>query len=520
MRSTWLVALPLLLLATQAPAQTLRVGTQSPFVIDPHAVFLGPDMAAARQIYDSFVGRDTESNWVPGIALSWNRTDDVTWEFKLRPGVTFSNGTPLTADDVVFSFDRVMTLQTASSFVSNMRSMVRTEAVDPLTVRVTTSRPNAVLPGQLTNIFIVSKAIATGASIADFQSGRVAIGSGPFKVVSYTRGDTLELARNVGYWGPKPAWATVRIKVISNDASRVAALLAGDLDVADAIAPSYVEQLEHANGIGVFKHPSDRVMFLQPNVGADRLDKLTDADGKPLPHNPLRDVRVRQALSLGIDRNAVTQRAFEGQAIPATQLVPPGFGAYDASLPVLPYNPAAAKKLLAEAGYPQGFGMTIACTNDRYVADAKVCQVVGQMLERIGLHMKVETLPGNILLPRARPENNQYPLLFLGQSNSTSRDPTHVLSLTLHSVDGKGQGTSNRGGFVDPALDKAIDDAVARLDDHREDGLHAAMMKGIDMGVVIPLFVQTVVTAARDGIIYEPRMDEQTVAQNAFPPKR
>jgi peptide/nickel transport system substrate-binding protein len=383
---------------------------------------------------------------------------------------------------------------------------------------VTTSRPNAVLPGQLTNIFIVSKAIATGASTADFQSGRAAIGTGPFKVVSYTRGGTLELARNERYWGPKPAWATVSIKVISNDASRVAALMAGDLDIADDIAPSYVAQLEHTKGIAAFKHASDRVMFLEPTVRTDQMDLLTDNDGKPLPHNPLRDIRVRRAMSLAMDRKAMTERAFDGQAIPATQLVPPGFGAYDPSLPVLPYDPAAAKKLLAEAGYPQGFGMTIACTNDRYVADEKVCQVAGQMLERIGLHMKVETLPGNILLPRARPENNIYPLLYVGQSNSASRDPTHVLSLALHSFNDHGEGTSNRGGFKDPALDAAIEAAVSRLDEGREEALHAAMMQGIDEGVVIPLFVQTVVVAARNGITYAPRMDEQTVAQNAVPP--
>ena len=519
MRSIWLIGLPVLLLTGGAFAQTLRIGTQSPFVIDPHAVFLGPDMAVARQVYDSFVGRDSESNWVPGLALSWKRIDDLTWEFALRPGVTFSDGTPLTADDAVFSFERVMTLQTASSFISNMRSIVRTEANGPLTVRVMTSRPNAVLPGQLTNIFIVSKAAASGASTADFQSGRAAIGTGPFKVVSYQRGGTLEMVRNDRYWGPKPAWDAVSIKVITNDATRLAALLAGDVDLADDIAPNYVEQLEHTKGIAVFKHPSDRVMFLQPNVRTDHLDMLTDLEGKPLPNNPLRDPRVRRALSLAIDRVALSQRALDGQAIPATQLVPPGFGGYDPALPILPFDPAAAKKLLTEAGYPQGFGMTIACTNDRYVADAKVCQVAGQMLERIGLHMKVETLPGSMLLPRARPENNEYPLLYLGQSNSTSRDPTHVLSLTLHSFDGQGQGTSNRGGFNDPALDAAIEAAVARLDDAREEGLHAAMMQGIEDGVVMPLFVQTVVAASRTGIVYEPRMDEQTVAQNARPAK-
>ena len=506
-------------LISPAPAQTLRMGMQSPFVIDPHARFLGPDMAVAREIFDSFVGRDSESHWVPALAVSWKPVDDHTWEFKLRPDVVFSDGTPFTAEDVAFSFNRVRTLKTPSPFTSNLRSITGTQIVDPLTIRVITDRPNAMLPGQLTNIFIVSAKLTEAATPDDFQSGKAAIGTGPFKVVSYVRGSSLELARNERYWGDRPVWERVQQRVIPNDASRMAALLAGDLDLMDDVAPNYVARLESSTGVRVFKHASDRVMFLHPNVRLDQLKMLTDLNGNPLPHNPLRDIRVRQALSLAIDRQALADRAFDGQAIPATQLVPPGFGGYDDTLPVLPYDPAKAKQLLAEAGYPEGFGMTIACTNNRYVADEKVCQVLGQMLERIGLRMKVETLPASMLFPRARPQINEWPLLFSGQSNSTSRDPTHTISLALHSFDGKGFGTSNRGGFSDPELDRMINAAIRRMDDKREDALHAAMMKGIELGALIPLYVQTVVVATREGIAYEPRMDEQTVAQNARPAK-
>ena len=510
--------LALTLAAPPARAQELRIGTQSPFVIDPHFTFLGPDMAVAREIYDSFVGRDAESRWVPGLAVSWTPVDDHTWEFKLRPGVTFSDGTPFTAEDIAFSFRRVMTLPTPSGFTSNMRSIVRTDIVDPLTVRVITDRPNAVLPGQLTNVFIVSAKLAAEASTADFQSGRAAVGTGPYKVVSYTRGDSLELARNDTYWGPKPAWARVSKRVIGNDASRVAALLAGDIDLIDDVPPTDVARLERTAGVKVFKQRSDRVMFLQPNTRLDRLPLVTDAAGAMLPANPLRDVRVRRALSLAIDRKALATRGFDGQAIPATQLIPPGFGGYDDALPVLPYDPAAARRLLAEAGYPNGFGMTVACTNNRYVADEKVCQIIGQMLQRVGLQMKVETQPASMLFPRARPDVNEFPLLFAGQSNSTSRDPTHVLSLAVHSFDPKaGLGSSNRGGFSDPALDAMIDAAVRRLDEGREAALNAAMMRAVEVGATIPLYVQVVVAASRDGVAYQPRMDEQTVAQHATP---
>lgn len=499
-------------------AQTLRIGTQSPFVIDPHLVFLGPDMAAAREVYDSFVGRDGESNWVPGLAISWTAPDDHTWEFKLRPGVTFSDGTPFSAEDVVFSFNRVMTLATGSSFASNLRSIVRTEAVDPLTIRVTTDRPNAALPGQLTNIFIVSATLARNATTADFQSGRAAIGTGPFKVAAFTPGARLHLVRNEAYWGPKPAWAEVEERVIGNDAGRMAALLAGDLDLIDNVMPDDAARLGATKGIKVFKHTSDRVMFLQPNTRADKLPLLTDLAGVPLPTNPLRDERVRRAISMAINREALAARVFDGQALATGQLMPPGFGGHDPAEPVPTYDPAGARRLLAEAGYPNGFGMTVACTNNRYVADQRVCQVIGQMLERAGLRMKVETLPASVLFSRARPEVNEYPLTLAGQSNSTSRDPTHVLSLALHSLDRKvGFGSSNRGGFSDPALDRMIEDALRRLDEGRQDALRAAAARGVELGAIIPLYVQVVVAAARDGVAYRPRMDEQTVAQNASP---
>ena len=141
----------LLLLATPASAQTLRIGTQSPFVIDPHQIFLGPDMAVAREIYDSFVGRDTESRWVPALAVSWTADGDHAWVFKLRPGVKFGDGTPFTADDVIYSIDRIMNLESPNSHRTNLRTIVKYTAIDPLTVRIETDRPNAALPGQLTN---------------------------------------------------------------------------------------------------------------------------------------------------------------------------------------------------------------------------------------------------------------------------------------------------------------------------------------------------------------------------------
>ena len=322
----------LLLAAGPAGGQTLRIGTQSPFVIDPHYTFLGPDMAVAREIYDSLVGRDDLSHWVPGLAVSWEAVGERVWEFKLRPGVVFSDGTPFTAEDVAFSFQRVMTLATPSGYGSNMRGIVRWEVTGPLTIRVETEAANAVLPGQLTNIFIVSAAIAAGAGTGDFQSGRVAIGTGPFRVVSYARGSQVELERNERYWGVRPVWARVIERVIGNDASRVAALQAGDVDLIDDVPPTEALRLAHVAGISVYRQNSDRVMFLQPNVRLERLAMLTDGRG-----------RCYRAIRCGISGcggrsrwrstgRTLAARAFDDQAVPTAQLVPEGFGGYDPAL--------------------------------------------------------------------------------------------------------------------------------------------------------------------------------------------
>lgn len=512
------VALAAALATSPAPrAQTLTVGVQAPFGIDPHFVFLGPNMAAARHIYDSFVGRDADSHWVPALAESWRPVEPQVWEFRLRRGVTFQDGSPFTAEDVVFSFNRVPNVpNNPGPYTPNLRGITRLEVVDPHTIRIHTSTPNPVLPGQLTNIFIVS-AKAEGASTADFNSGRAAIGTGPFRVESYNGAEGMTVARWQGYWGEKPAWERVRIRVMGNDASRLAALLAGDVDLVEEVPTGEVERLESSGRVNVFKRPSDRVIFLLPHVGAERLPLLTDANGQPLDHNPLRDARVRQAISLAINRQALAERAMDRQAVANGQLVPEGFGGYDPALPVPPYDPGAARRLLAEAGYPNGFGLTIGCSNNRYVNDGRVCQILGQMLTRAGLQVKVETQPGSVFFARTRVGHNDLPLVLFGQSSSSTRDATHVLSLAMHSQQvQRGFGQSNRGAFSDSGLDALIEAAAFRME-NREEPLRAAMREAMRQHAGIPLYTQMTVAAARRGIHYTPRLDEQMVAVHARP---
>ncbi len=496
-------------------AQTLRMGVQAPFVLDPHYLFLGPNMAAARHIFDSLVGRDADSHWVPGLAESWRQTDDLTWEFKLRQGVVFHDGSPFTAADVVASFARIPAIpNNPSSYESNLRTVRSVDTPDPYTLVVHTDRPNPTLPGQFTNVFIIPAHLAQ--EPAEAAGTRVAVGTGPYRLASFRYGEGMVLKRNESYWGSKPAYTDVTVRVISNDAAREAALLAGDIDVMENLPPDDVARLRANPATRVFSRAADRVVFLLPNVGADHLPLLTTKSGQMLDGNPMRDLRVRQAISATIDRNALVQRVLSGQGVASMQIVPEGFGGWSPSLPVARPDPAAARRLLTEAGYPDGFSLSIGCTNDRYVYDGRMCQAVAQMLGRAGLVAHVEAMPGSLFMARTRPGKNDLPLVLYAISLSSLRDAAYILAM-VHTADETNGFIGSRGGFSDPALDRAIEAAIIRAGPEREPALQAVQLQAVHALGMIPLYDEPTIAATRAGIDYAPRMDQQMVAMDATP---
>ncbi len=514
-----IVALGALCLPVAAPgAQTLTMAVQSTFGIDPHFFFNGPNMAAARHIYDTVINRDADSRQVPGIVESWRAIEPQLWELRLRPGVVFHDGSPFTAEDIAFSIARIPNVPgNIGPYTINLRTIARVEIVDPLTIRLHTSEPNPVIPGQMTNVFVVSHRAAAQAVPQDFNAGRAAIGTGPYRVVGGVSPSGMQLARHERYWGERPAWEQVNVRVVANDAARLAGLLAGDFDLIEDVPLGDVARLRREGQVNVASRPTDRIMYLAMNVAPDPLALVTDSNGRPLPVNPLSDVRVRRALSLAIDRTALAERIMDGLAVPSGQLTPEGFGGYDPAVRVPPADVAGARRLLAEAGYPDGFGLSISCSNDRYVNDARICQAVGQMLTRIGLKMTVDVTPSTVFFPRIRPARVLLPLHFVGRSFS-SGDASYVLSTSFHTRMPDGLlGGANRSGFSNAELDRRIREVMVRMDDQREPALREVMREAQDLMVQIPLYVQMSAIGTRRSIQYTPRMDEQVVAIHARP---
>ena len=377
-------------------AKVLRMGVGAQVTsIDPQYHNISPNNALGSMVYGALVDTDDRSRLIPGLALAWTALSDTLWEFKLRPGVTFHNGKPFTADDVLFTFARIPTVvNSPGSYNTFIYSIDHAETPDPLTLHLHTRKPDPLLPANLSQVWMLSRATHTGATTDDFNSGRVAIGTGPFRVTAVQFGNRIDLARNDSYWGTRPAWTTVGYRQLTNEASRTAALLSGDVDFIDQVPTSDVGHLRQDPKARLSETDSLRVIYIAMDQGRTGPSPfITDNDGKPLPKNPLMDVRVRRALSIAIDRQAEVARVMEGVATPTLQFMAKGTYGYCPDLVPPRADPAEARRLLTEAGYPAGFQITLHGPNDRYPNDHRIVQAVAQMWTRIGIKTAVETAP-------------------------------------------------------------------------------------------------------------------------------
>jgi peptide/nickel transport system substrate-binding protein len=487
--------------------------------LDPHYHQLSPNNAAADMIFDRLVDTDPRSRNIPGLALTWTAIEPTVWEFKLRPNVRFHNGNAFTAEDVAFTLARLPNVPNSpSSFAIYSRPITAVEIVGPLTIRFRTAQPYPLLPLDMTNVRILDRETHERATTEDFNAGRAAIGTGPYRVVSHRMGDRLELERNDAYWGERPAYGRVNYRMITNDAARTAALLSGDVDVIDQVPTSDLARLRTDQRVTLSEIVGLRLIFLgldHLRAAGENSPFITDNNGQPLGRNPLQDVRVRRALSIAIDRRAIVDRVMEGAATPASQFLPEGTYSHVPNMPPPAYDPDAARRLLAEAGYPQGFRITLAGPNDRYINDSRIIQAVGQMWTRIGVRTTVEAQPWTTFIARAGRAEFSAHLVGWG-SNPDGSHPLRNILATINRD--RGWGSSNRGRYSNPRVDELLLQSLNELDDtRREQILIEAQRMAADDVAVIPLHIQTNIWASRRGITITARASELTLAQDVRP---
>jgi peptide/nickel transport system substrate-binding protein len=499
--------------AAQA-GNVLNIGlATTPSSADPHFYAFQPNLNLALHVFSRLVERDARLRPVPGLALSWTPVEDRIWEFKLRPGVKWHDGRDFTADDVAFTIGRVPNVPNSpGSLAGYVRPVTKVEVVDPLTVRMHTAGPHPSLPNDLTFVAIVSRYAGEGATTEDYNSGKAAIGTGPYKLARFQPGATVELVRNDAYFGGPEPWERVNLRIIPQAGARSAALLSGDVDLIDEVSSNDVLALARDRRAAIVETQSTRLTFMQPSFArSGELPDVTAADGKLLPKNPFLDLRVRQALSLAIDRKALVERVMEGRGTPNGQWLPEGFYSANPAVGVPPYDPEKARRLLVEAGYPQGFKLVVHTPTDRFANDSRIAQAVAQMWTRAGINTVVDALPYSAFSARA--SKQEYGMWLHSWASSTG-EASYFLSNVVSTVDrAKRAGANNWSLYSNKDLDALTEKSFTLLDpDAREEVLRQAVKVVADDIPVIPLFHLSLVWGVRSGYRFEPNMSGYTAA--------
>ena len=464
----------LLALAPLAHAVTLKVANQGDAVsMDPHSLNESLQLSFTGNVYEPLVARDKKLGLVPGLATAWKQTSPTVWRFELRPGVKFHDGAPFTADDVVFSFKRVA--GDGSDMKSYTSSIKEVRKVSDLVVEIETLTPFPILPDVLTLVYMMNRAwcetnkavtpVDRRKGIENLASFK-ANGTGPFRVKERQPGARTVLARHFAYWDKVESNIDeVVFTPIGNDATRVAALMSGELDVVEPVPLQDVARLNSNPALRVMQGPELRTIFLGMDQKRDEL-LFSSVKGK----NPFKDVRVRQAFYQAIDIEAIRSRVMRGAATPTALMVAPGIRGFVPEMNKrLPFDPEASKKLLADAGYPSGFEVTMNCPNDRYVNDGEICQAVASGLAKVGVKINLQAESKATYFQKILSRNTSFYLL--GWTPGTY-DAHNVLSSLMATPTDKGQGQFNLGSYSNPK----VDELTLKIQSETDQGKRNAMI--------------------------------------------
>jgi peptide/nickel transport system substrate-binding protein len=481
--------------------------------MDPYTRQETVQLSFLSNIYEPLVRWNRDLKLEPALAASWQQTGPTVWRFKLRPGVKFSDGSPFTADDVVFSFGRI--LSPTSLMRAPLGSLKEIRKVDDTTIDIETVQPDPILLQELTNFQIMSKAwceahnatvpVQIDATKDENFAVRNAMGTGPFRLTLREPDRRTIVEKNPGWWD-KPLFNVDRVEfdVIGSDATRVAGLLAGELDMIYSVPPQDMDRISKTPGLKLWQTPELRTIYLGLDVSRDELLK-SDVKGK----NPLKDLRVRQAFAMAIDENLIASRIMRGQAHPTWEMWGPGINGYNAALDKRPaVDIAKAKQLLADAGYPNGFRLTLDCPNDRYVNDEAICTSVVAMLARIGMKIDLNAQTKTKHFGEINPPKYNTSFYMLGWTPATY-DAHNALFSLLASRSGSSRGELNDGGYSNPKIDALVDKIGTETDQAKRDAMIDESITLLQQDVAtIPLHQQVIVWASKTNVQFVQMADD------------
>ena len=494
-----------------AHAATLRWSSQGDYLTaDPMAQNELLTNSINGHVYESLVMRGKKLEILPGLAESWKQTNPTTWVFNLRKGVKFHDGSDFTADDVVFSIKRLQ--GKTSNFRVYGNAVGEPTKIDQYTVQLVTPVPNPVMLEMLANsLFMMSRAWAEKNNAVETQdftnqkeayTARNAMGTGPYTLVSRDPDVKSVFKKNPNWWGLKAGknyWDgnvdDIVYTPIGAPGTRMAALLSGNIDFVLDPPVQDIDKLKQDKSVKLYEGRENRIIFLQMDQARDEL-LYSNVKGK----NPFKDKRVRQAFYQAIDVNAIHRSVMRGLSVPTAINLP---NPDKAGIPKemdkrYPFNVEAAKKLMAEAGYPNGFELGMDCPNNRYINDEKICQAVAAMLSKIGVKINLNAIPRAQYFPKA--QRLEISFCMLGWGGATT-DAMFTLQPVLHSRNDKGDGDYNWGNYKDPAFDAMIDDAKGDVDaKRRQETINKAMKHFHDNVYMIPLHLQVIPWASRSNV--------------------
>jgi peptide/nickel transport system substrate-binding protein len=502
-----------------ASGQTLRYANQGELKsLDPYTLKETTTIAHHAHVYEGLVTRDKNLKMVPALAESWETPEPTRWRFHLRHNVKFHNGDPFTADDVLFSADRIRAK--GSNFLSNVPADAKFVKVDDYTVDVVLPAPNPILMSQWDGWYIMDKkwceennavaptpASATTPSYASLHEN----GTGPFMIESHQPGVKTVFKVNPNWWGkPEHNLKEIVFTPIGSDATRVAALLSGEVDV---IEPVPIQDIARVNASGIAKvmtGPELRTIFLGMDQSRDEL-LYSNVKGK----NPFKDVRVREAFYKAIDIEAIKSRVMRGLSTPSALMIAPELFALSKDFTRPKYDPDAAKKLLTEAGYPDGFEVTMDCPNDRYVNDAAICQAVVGMLARIGVKINLLAQPKAQYFAKVlKPGGFQTSFYLLGWTPATmdSQNVLHDIMGCRDDPKDPTRGEANLGGYCNKELDALTDKLTLETDTAKRDQeIKQAFEIGMKDYAYIPLHQQALAWGVSNKVKLTQRADNQVL---------